>query len=231
LALERAGHPIVRMSVNDAYDLGAQVFLWELAVALAGWRLGINPFDQPNVESAKEMARRMVAEYVASGRLPTADPDATGRRRPLDGQPPGGDPLVAPAHFLDQARPGDYIALQAYLTPTPETEAALQQLRIRLRDRYRLATTVGYGPRFLHSTGQLHKGDAGNGLFIQFTTDHAEDVPIPDEVGRPGSSITFGVLQLAQALGDGQALQAADRRILRLHLEEPAAHVLPRLIL
>ncbi|UCC61784.1 MAG: hypothetical protein JSV36_13405, partial [Anaerolineae bacterium] len=165
---------------------------------------GINPFDQPNVEAAKALARKMVAEYMEKGTLPKGD----------------SLPLTAEAlnRFLSQARHGDYVALQAYVQPTAETDAALLALRRQLRDRLKLATTVGYGPRFLHSTGQLHKGDAGNGLFVQFTADDPRDVPIPDEAGFPESSITFGLLKAAQALGDRQALLDAGRRVIRFHL-------------
>jgi hypothetical protein len=150
------------------------------------------------------MARQAVAAYAETGSLPDDEPA----------------PLTAEAlnEFLAGAQGGDYIALQAYVQPNAETDAALLALRTRLRDRLRLATTVGYGPRFLHSTGQLHKGDAGNGLFIQFTADSAQDVPIPDEAGSPGSSMTFGVLKMAQAMGDMQALQDTGRRVIRFHL-------------
>jgi len=134
------------------------------------------------------------------------------------GEPQGSSPGGALIAFLGQAKTGAYIALQAYLQPTSETSLALQNLRTKLRNRFRLATTVGYGPRFLHSTGQFHKGDAGRGLFIQFTTDDPRDVPIPDEAGSPASSITFGVLKAAQAIGDRQALLNAGRQIIRLHL-------------
>lgn len=197
-------HPVVHLPVRELYDLGAQFFLWELAIAVAGQRLGINPFDQPDVEAAKVLARQAVAAYRQTGALPPDEPA----------------PLTAAAlnRFLAQARPGDYIALQAYLQPTAETDVALHRLRLRLRDRLKLATTVGYGPRFLHSTGQLHKGDGGGGLFLQLTSDPVQDVPIPDEAGSPGSSITFGVLKMAQALGDKQALLAAGRRVIRFHL-------------
>jgi transaldolase/glucose-6-phosphate isomerase len=119
--------------------------------------------------------------------------------------------------------------LQAYLQPTAETDGALATLRIGLRDRFKLATTVGYGPRFLHSTGQLHKGDAGHGLFIQFTADDPRDAPIPDEAGSPESSITFGVLKAAQALGDYQALLDAGRRVIRFHLGKDIVGGLKRL--
>ena len=203
-ALEEAGHPVVRLELSDLYDLGGQFFLWEMATAVIGYHLGINPFDQPDVEAAKKLARKMVAEYMQKGSLPLDHP-APLSRQVLN-------------QFLAQARPGDYIALQAYVEPGSDVDAALAALRLRLRDRYRLATTVGYGPRFLHSTGQMHKGDAGNGLFIQFTTDDPRDVPIPDQAGIPGSCITFGTLKMAQALGDKQALLDAGRRVIRFHL-------------
>ncbi len=203
-AMAEAGFPIIRMTLRDPYDLGGQFFLWEMANAVAGHLLGINPFDQPNVESAKALARRMVAAYRETGALPPSDPA----------------PLTADAlrGFLKQARPEDYVAIQAYLAPTAKTTAALQKLRLTLRNRLRLATTVGYGPRFLHSTGQLHKGDAGRGLFIQLTADNARDAAIPEEAGAPGPPLTFGVLLMAQALGDRQALLDNGRRVIHFHL-------------
>jgi len=202
--LEETGHPVLRLRLQDVYDLGAQMFLWEFATGVAGSRLGINPFNQPSVEAAKVLARQAVAVYGETGKLPDDEPA----------------PLTAAAFrdFLVQAQAGDYVALQAFVQPTAETDAALQALRLRLRDRLRLATTVGYGPRFLHSTGQLHKGDRGNGLFLQFTSGPLRDASIPDEAGQPASSITFGVLKMAQALGDKGALEAAGRRVIRFHL-------------
>jgi transaldolase/glucose-6-phosphate isomerase len=214
-ALEEAGHPVVRLYVRDLYGLGRQMFLWEMATAVAGYYLGINPFDQPNVESAKVLAREMVAAYIQTGALPR------GEYAPLS--------AVTLRAFLAQARPGDYVTLQAYVTPTAETDAALQALRTALRDRWKLATTSGYGPRFLHSTGQLHKGDAGNGLFIQFTSDDPRDAPIPDEAGAPESSIAFGVLKEAQAQGDRRALLDAGRRVIRFHLRHDVPGGLRRL--
>ncbi|MEE8391972.1 MAG: bifunctional transaldolase/phosoglucose isomerase [Anaerolineae bacterium] len=203
-ALKDAGHPVVRLRLNDLYDLGGQFFLWEMATAVAGHRLGVNPFDQPSVEAAKVLARKVVAEYKEVGVLPSGE-----------STPPTAEALDG---FLAQAQPGDYVTLQAYVQPTAEADEALAALRLHLRDRYRIATTVGYGPRFLHSTGQLHKGDAGNGLFIQFTADAPQDAPIPDAAGAPDSTMTFGVLKMAQALGDQQALLDAGRRVTRFHL-------------
>jgi hypothetical protein len=191
-----------------------------MAVAVAGHRLGVNPFDQPNVESAKQRAREMIADYRKTGSLPAETPTIAG-----DGISVFGDVSA----ILAGVRPGAYIAVQAYLEPTAETDAALARLRLQLRDRTRLATTVGYGPRFLHSTGQLHKGDAGRGLFFQLTADPSPDLPIPEEPASRASSITFGVLTAAEARGDRQALFDAGRRVLRLHLAGDVVSALERL--
>ncbi len=216
--LQQAGHPVVRLRLRNRYDLGGQFYLWELATAVAGQRLGINPFDQPNVEAAKVLARQMVARYKSEGALPAEAPALAGDRLTVYGDVVADTPAAALRSFLQGAKPGGYVALQAYLTPVPETDAALLALRMSVRDRLRLATTAGYGPRFLHSTGQLHKGDAGHGWFIQLTADDVRDAPIPDEAGAPGSSMTFGVLKAAQAAGDRQALLNAGRRVIRFHL-------------
>lgn len=209
---------MVRLRLKDRYDLGGQFFLWEMATAVAGHRIGINPFDQPDVESAKVLARRMLDDYRKVSKLPDPVPVLRSGGIKVYGDVAGetlGDALIA---FLGRSRPGDYVALQAYVQPGDGIERALLALRSFLRDRYKLATTVGYGPRFLHSTGQMHKGDAGRGLFLQWTADDPLDVSIPDEAGSPASSVTFGVLKTAQALGDRQALLDAGRRVLRIHL-------------
>lgn len=216
--LEDAGHPLVMLNLHDAYDLGGQFFLWEFAIAVAGYRLGIQPFDQPNVESAKILARKMVAAYAESGALPPQTVLLAEDGITAYGDLEANNLAAALASFLISVQPGDYISIQAYITPDEAADAQLAVLRNRLRTQTHLATTVGYGPRFLHSTGQLHKGDAGNGLFIQFTSDAVEDVSIPDQAGSSASSMTFGILKLAQALGDGEALRQNNRRLLRLHL-------------
>lgn len=199
--LAAAGHPVVRLDMPDRYAIGAQFMLWEFATAVASCFLRINPFDQPNVEAAKVLAREAVKAFEETGSLPQVE------AAPLDGDTLRG--------FLSAARPGDYIALQAYVQPTEDMTAALQALRIALRDRYRLATSVGYGPRFLHSTGQLHKGDDGSGLFLQFVAEPGSDAPIPDEAGQPAAALTFGTLVLSQANGDRGALLGEDRRVIR----------------
>jgi transaldolase/glucose-6-phosphate isomerase len=203
-ALEAVGHPVFRLQLNDRYDLGEQFLLWEIATAIAGHILAINPFDQPNVESAKVLAREAVAAFKEQGELPT-----------VAAQAPTVEALAA---FMAQAQAGDYVMLQAYVTPTDATTTALQQLRLKLREAHQLATCIGYGPRFLHSTGQLHKGDGGNGLFIQFVADAAVELPIPDEAGQPAATLTFGTLVRAQANGDRQALLDAGRRVVRFDL-------------
>lgn len=216
--LARHGHPIVRLRMNDPSDLGAQFFLWELATAVAGARLGINPFDQPNVESAKVRANEMMAAFKANGRVPRVDPSWQGEGVSVYGQG-GAEPFAAIDTLLRSAPMGSYVSVQAYLTPSVNIDRALDTFRIHLRDRYRLPVTVGYGPRFLHSTGQLHKGDGGRGQFVQITGGHDEDVPIPDQPGSEASSVSFGVLKTAQALGDRQALLDAGRRVLRIHFD------------
>ena len=199
--LESSGHPVVRLDLRDKYDLGAEFYRWEFATVVAGALLGIHPFDQPNVEAAKDVAMSLVDEYERSGALPAAS--ATWSWKEL----------------VSNARLGSYVAIMAYVQATPETDGALQSLRKQISERQGIATTVGYGPRFLHSTGQLHKGGPNTGLFLQLTSGHAEDVPIPGEV------YTFGVLADAQAQGDLEALQAAGRRVAKVELgpDVPAA--------
>ena len=206
--LAAKGHPVVTMNLDGRYDLGGQFFAWEMATAVAGHRIGIHPFNQPNVEAAKVRAKELVKVYQDSGELPTADTE----------------PMNAKAlqHFLGQGQAGDYIAVQAYIPATAESDLALGQLRKRLGNIYGLATTLGYGPRFLHSTGQLHKGDRGNGLFIQIISNPDEDIPIPNEAGSDESSIDFGILKVAQALGDAQALADAGRRVITFQIDGDA---------
>ncbi len=213
--LNEAGYPVVRLHIGDRYDLGGQFFLWAMATAVAGHLLGIHPFNQPNVEAAKRLARNMLAEYQETGNLPD-----------VGAEPP--EPLLL-NNFLDAAEEGDYVAIQAFVPPSPETFVALQDLRTRLRDRYHLPVTVGYGPRYLHSTGQLHKGDAGNGLFVQLDSDPQAHVPIPDEPGEPKSSLTFAILKRAQGMGDYKALKEAGRRVIRFGLSGAVARDIKKL--
>jgi glucose-6-phosphate isomerase len=218
--LENAGHPVVYLYMENIYDIGGQFFLWELAAALAGYFLKINPFDQPDVEASKISAKRMLEEYRKKGKIPSEEPLLVSQGMRIYGNIEGETIEEAFTAFLDQSGPGDYVALQAYVEQKSEIDEALSRLGKSIRDRYRIATTFGYGPRFLHSTGQLHKGDAGKGLFVQFTAENVNDIPIPDEAGSATSSTTFAVLKAAQAMGDREALLGKGRKVLRLHFEE-----------
>ena len=227
--LAEAGHPVVDLFLADLYDLGGQCFFWELATVAAGWQLMVNPFDQPDVEAAKVLARKMIAQYKEKGAMPEEKPVLEAQGISVYGDVTSGTPGAALGEFLRRAGPGAYAAIQAYLRPCSETNEALARLRLRLRERFHIAVTAGYGPRFLHSTGQLHKGDAGRGLFIQLTADDPRDAKIPDELGRPASALSFGVLKAAQAVGDRQALTDAGRRVIRLHLHDDVSGGLDRL--
>lgn len=205
-ALAAAGQPVVRLELADRYDLGGEFYRWEMATAVAGALLGINAFDQPNVQESKDFTGRFLARYRETGRLPES-PHATA----------GADLAPALRQLLGMVGPGDYIALNAYLHASPGHTAALQAIRRRLRDHFRVATTLGFGPRFLHSTGQFHKGGPPSGVFLQLTAEPAADLSIP------GQPYTFATLEAAQALGDLEALTSRGRRALRIHLPRDVA--------
>ena len=224
-ALKDAGYPVIQIVLNDIYDLGAEFFRWEMATAVAGWCLNIQPFDQPNVESAKVLARKMVDEYKKEGKLPEFTPSFQQDNIKIFGDIKGQSLAEVLSNFFNDLKKGDesgkgrgYISLQAYLKPELGTFDFLQSIRTKLQEKYKAATTVGFGPRFLHSTGQLHKGDAGNGLFIQFISSANNDISIPDNPGHDMSSMTFGVLIKAQALGDKQALLDGKRKVITIDL-------------
>jgi len=193
------GQPIVRLDLRDRYDLGAEFFRWEFATAVAGAIVKINPFDQPNVQAAKNMTDSVLEGYRATGKLPD-----------------GGFGISA-QELLGSITDGDYLAIMAYVAQTPEIDRAFETLRLQVAERYGIATTLGYGPRFLHSTGQLHKGGPPSGAFLQITTRHGDGGSIP------GAHFSFGTLADAQALGDRKALVEAGRRVARLHLESDVA--------
>ncbi len=217
-ALIDAGHPVIQTQFRDVYDLGAQFFLWEFATAVAGASLGIHPFDQPNVESAKVQARKMMDQYMDTGKLPEIDASIEADGMTVYGKATGKNAIEALSNFLQAGNAGDYIVLQAYVEPTQKAQAVLSKLQSGLRDRFKLATTLGFGPRFLHSTGQLHKGDGGKGLFVQFVDSPKKEADIPDEAGKEIATVPFGVLLASQSLGDRQALLDEDRRVLRIDL-------------
>ncbi len=211
--LEAAGHPVIIVEMDELEDLGQEFFRWEMATAAAGAVLKINPFDQPNVELAKVKARELMAEFEQSGYLPTDTPTLDYDDIDAYGPAMGETVTEALKVFLTNYRPGDYVAIMAYLPYASETDAALNELRLRLRNGLRTATTVGYGPRFLHSTGQLHKGDGNKGLFIQITHTLSQDAEIP------GEKYSFATLVAAQAQGDYNALKQNERRLIRFHIE------------
>ncbi|MGD8791101.1 MAG: bifunctional transaldolase/phosoglucose isomerase, partial [Anaerolineae bacterium] len=211
-ALRQAGQPLVTIQMDDRLDLGQEFFRWEMATATAGAILGINAFNQPNVQESKDNTNRLLGVVRDEGRLPQEKPALVEGTLSLYAD--AAAPTVAEtlARFLAQATPGDYVALMAYLSETPAIDQALQAIRLKLRDRLKLATTLGYGPRFLHSTGQIHKGGPNTGLFLQLTADDVEDASVP---GKPYS---FGLLKRAQALGDLEALRKHGRRVIRIDL-------------
>ncbi len=220
-ALAGAGFPVVRLEVAEAYDVGAVMYVWKVATIVAAHRMGVNPFDQPNVESAKALARSMLDARRREGALPAPPPDLVEDGVAAFGHGEGGALRSVIRDFLslrDEVHPRPYVAFQAYLPPRPQVAGALARVRRGIRERTSLATTIGFGPRFLHSTGQIHKGDSGHGRFVQVTCDDPVDLPIPDAPGEIASTTTFGMLKAAQAAGDRQALIEGGRAVLRLHL-------------
>jgi hypothetical protein len=214
-ALEEAGQPVVRLSLRDVYDIGAEFFRWEFATAVAGARLGINAFDQPNVQESKDNTKRVLESKKIKAEKPVwqnkqfavYSTEKLGKPKTLR------DVLRA---FIASARANDYLAVMAYLERASKTERALQAIRVAARRATKIATTLGYGPRFLHSTGQLHKGGANNVLGLQITAEDRVDAKIPD------APYTFGALKRAQALGDWQSFKDHERRALRVHLKRGA---------
>ncbi len=218
-ALQSAGHPVIRIEVTDVINIGQEFFRWEMAVAIAGSLLGINAFDQPNVQESKDFTKSYLEAFQKNGCLPEEAPMVTdgdirifadaANQQALDGV---SSLAQAVAAHLSRVRSGDYVALNAYVERTPAIHDRFRRIRTVVRDTKRVATTLGYGPRFLHSTGQLHKGGPNTGVFIQVTADAEPDLAIP------GEPYSFGVLAAAQALGEMKSLSARNRRVIRIHL-------------
>ena len=223
-AIEKAGHPVVRISISDIYELGAEFFRWEIATAVAGSIIGINAFNQPDVEASKIATRNLTSEYEKNGSLPVEKPvvEDGGIKLFTDeinaaelAKAAGGDQSLAgylKAH-LARIKDGDYFAVLGYIQMNDENEASLESLRHLVRDSKRVATCRGFGPRFLHSTGQAYKGGPNSGVFLQVTCDDSVELPVP------GQKYTFGVVKAAQARGDFQVLAERGRRALRVHLK------------
>jgi transaldolase/glucose-6-phosphate isomerase len=235
-ALEKAGHPVVRIAMTDTYDLGKEFFRWEIATAVAGSIIGINAFNQPDVEASKIATRNLTSEYEKSGSLPPESPilDDAGIKLFTDEKnaaafaaTASGDKSLAgylKAH-LGRIKAGDYFALLGYIQMNAEHESALQSIRHAVRDKKRVATCLGFGPRFLHSTGQAYKGGPNSGVFLQVTCDNSVELPVP------GQKYTFGVVKAAQARGDFQVLAERGRRALRVHLGRDLKAGLNKLLL
>jgi len=221
-AIKDAGQPVVRIAVDDVYNLGQEFFRWEIATAVAGSIIGINPFDQPDVEASKLATRKLTGEYEENGSLPAETPIFEGDGIKLFADERNATALNEAASesslhgylkaHLDRLAEGDYFALLAYVEMNDDHETSLQSMRRAVRDRRRVATCLGFGPRFLHSTGQAYKGGPNTGVFLQITCEDAFDVPVP------GQKYTFGVVKAAQARGDFEVLAARGRRALRVHL-------------
>ena len=211
-ALAAAGHPVIRIAVSDAYDLGEEFFRWEIATAVAGSLIGIDPFNQPDVEASKIETRKLTDEFEKTGSLPKESPAFED-----DGIKVFGDvkskTLVDAlrAHFAT-VKAGDYFALLAYVEMNDGHRDQLQAMREQVRDTKHVATCLGFGPRFLHSTGQAYKGGPNTGVFLQITADDAQDLAVP------GQKYTFGIVKAAQARGDLAVLKERGRRALRIHL-------------
>jgi transaldolase/glucose-6-phosphate isomerase len=229
-ALVKAGHPVVRIAVAEPYALGQEMFRWEIATAVAGSILGINPFDQPDVEASKIETRKLTEAYERTGSLPEERPFLEDGSVALFADPANAQALQGGKTFavvirehLGRLGSGDYLGLLAYVPMAEQNESVLEAARLRVRDAKKVATCLGFGPRFLHSTGQAYKGGPNTGVFLQITCDDPVDVPVP------GQRYTFGVVKAAQARGDFEVLAARKRRALRVHLRGPLEAALRRL--
>lgn len=217
--MRKKGQPVVVLDVPTKDDLAVEFYRWEVATAAACAVLGVNAFDQPDVQDNKTRTVDKIMAYQQAGKFNEGEPDWESEGARLFGLSTVGkakDLAEALGIFLNQAREGDYVALNAYLPRNRRMQALLRKLRVVVRRWTGLATTVGFGPRFLHSTGQLHKGGPDNGLFLQITAEPERDLPIPNQ------GMTFGTLERAQALGDLEALQRRGRRVLRVHFKHLA---------
>ena len=216
--LESAGHPVIRLAMNDEYDLGEQFYLWEVAVAAAGSVLGINAFDQPNVQESKDNTKALLEQYQNTGKIdepaPNVDGDAfTVTFLPGSRSISANNATAALGALFGQIEPGDYVAICAYIARNAEHIRMLDELRLKIRNATDVASTVGFGPRFLHSTGQLHKGGPNSAVMLQIVGDEPNDPPVP------GMKVGFRTLLAAQALGDWQSLDKRTRRGVRIHLK------------
>ncbi len=217
----KSGYPVIEIYAGDKENIGAQFYLWEIATIIASYFLRINPFDQPNVESAKIRSRQLMDKFKQTGKIDRPAVIFTDRSYEIYGDVPGTTATEIADNFIRMnLQQGSYVAIHAYLPGGKSLDDILLKFRDQIRNKFKVTTTLGYGPRFLHSTGQLHKGDAGLGIFLQILNLPFQDIEIPDEPGRDGSSISFGNLRNAQAFGDREALVLSGRKVLTIVLKE-----------
>jgi transaldolase/glucose-6-phosphate isomerase len=221
-ALEGRGHPVICLVIQDTYQIAQMFFVWEMAIAVAGAVIGINPFDQPDVEASKQRTRALTDQMERGDSAPQRRPDFV-----RDGVAVYADSAISSdvanarsladclrLHF-GRIRENDYFAILAYLQHTPQHETSLQEPRLKVRDSKRVATCLEFGPRYLHSTGQAYKGGPNSGVFLTVTCDHAQDMPVENR------NLTFQAVELAQAQGDFEVLKERGRRAMRVHLQDP----------
>ena len=227
--LSTAGHPVITVKIKEDFDLGSQMYIWEMATTVAAYFLDVNPFDQPDVESTKKHARKMIEARKKGGGTGEENPVLATVDGDVYGDTKGKTISEALNNFLAHKKTGDYASLQIYLNPSEEVDTATAKLRAAIFEKYRLPVTCNYGPRYLHSTGQLHKGGGDCGLFIQLTEENIIDLSIPDNLNKDTSSLSFGALFAAQAQGDFHALKEKGRRIIRIHCPNDATAFLKKL--
>ncbi len=228
--LKKNGFPVIEIIWDDIYTLGSEFFNWEFATAIAGWKMKLQPFDQPNVESAKVQARNLIASYTEKGNLQQPEISYNDESISIYYDNKVDNVEDAFQKLFSELKEGNYISIQSFVKPSEENFYVFQELRSHLLKKYKIPTTFGFGPRFLHSTGQLHKGDDGSGIFIQFIKSGNINLPIPDDARSNDSSITFDVLIKAQALGDREALLQNNRKVITFEINGSVYETIKKII-
>lgn len=228
--LKKNGFPVIEIIWDDLYTVGSEFFNWEFATAIAGWKMKIQPFNQPNVESAKVQARNLISSYAEKGNLPQPEISYNDENISIYYDNKVDSVEDAFQKIFSDINEGNYISIQSFVNPGEENFELFQELRSQLLKKYKIPTTFGFGPRFLHSTGQLHKGDDGSGIFIQFINSGKINLPIPDDARSNNSSITFDVLIRAQALGDREALLQNNRKVITFDINGSVQETIKKII-
>lgn len=228
--LKKNGFPVIEIIWDDLYTLGSEFFNWEFATAIAGWKMKLQPFDQPNVESAKVQARNLISSYTGKGNLPQPEIAYSDENISIYYNKKVDGVEEAFQKLFSEVKEGNYISIQSFVNPSEDNFKLFQELRSHFLKKYKIPTTFGFGPRFLHSTGQLHKGDDGSGIFIQFIDSGNINLPIPDDARSNNSSITFDVLIKAQALGDREALLKNNRKVVTFDINRSVHDTINKII-